>query len=775
MRAPPGPRWLRWLLIASASLSAIALFLLATASSNTALFAQGYDNLLVLNGVLVTLLMLVVGWQLWQLRRNLKSGVFGSRLALRLVLLFALVAILPGALVYAVSVQFIGRSIESWFDVRVDRALEGGLALGQKTLDYLLKDSVNKATQMAVSIGETPGSLAGALARAAEQMNVYEAAVFSPSGAVLAVAGTGGARTTPEPPPAAALRLARLQQAYSKIEQGADGGLVLRVVVPVNTEALASQRLLQIIEPVPKTLAQDAERVQAGVRDYQEISFSRAALKRLYALTLTLTLLLALTSALGLAVVLSERFAAPLGLLAEGTRAVAQGDFTRRQPVVSRDELGVLTESFNTMTAQLAEAQGREQESRRAIETTRAYLESVLGNLSAGVLVFDDAHRLRMVNPSAAVILQQPVADLIGMPLAEWGKRLPALAPMAELVAEGFRASEDRQWQREAQLTVANLSRTLLMRGTRLTVIGEGPPRADDRAPSGGSERSERGGTFIGEGPPRADDRAPSGRSERSERGGSFATAGGGDVVVFDDVSELVQAQRDAAWAEVARRLAHEIKNPLTPIQLSAERLAMKLGNKLDGADADALRRGTQTIVSQVTAMKHMVDDFAIYARSPRPGQMQSVDLVGLLQDVLALYDSLAPHVALSLPDMPLHIQGEPTRLRQVFHNLISNAVDAQADVAHPRIAIALADTQGEATLTVEDGGPGFAEDVLARAFEPYVTTKSKGTGLGLAIVKKIVDEHGGRIAIGNAPGGGARVTIAFPHRATGVKPAAAA
>ncbi|MFO1313880.1 MAG: ATP-binding protein [Burkholderiales bacterium] len=749
MRAPPGPRWLRWLLIASASLSAIALFLLATATSNTALFAQGYDNLLVLNGVLVTLLMLVVGWQLWQLRRNLKSGVFGSRLALRLVLLFALVAILPGALVYAVSVQFIGRSIESWFDVRVDRALEGGLALGQKTLDYLLKDSVNKANQMAVSLGDAPGSLAGALARAAEQMNVYEAAVFSPSGGVLAVAGTGGARTTPEPPPAAALRLARLQQAYSKIEQAADGGLVLRVVVPVNTDALASQKLLQIIEPVPKALAQDAERVQAGVRDYQEISFSRAALKRLYALTLTLTLLLALTSALGLAVVLSERFAAPLGLLAEGTRAVAQGDFTRRQPVVSRDELGVLTESFNTMTAQLAEAQAREQESRRAIETTRAYLESVLGNLSAGVLVFDEARRLRMVNPSAAVILQQPVADLIGMPLADWGKRLPELAPLAELVAEGFRASEDRQWQREAQLTVANLSRTLLMRGTRLTVTGEGPSRADDRAPSGGSERRERGG--------------------------SSATTAGGDVVVFDDVSELVQAQRDAAWAEVARRLAHEIKNPLTPIQLSAERLAMKLGGKLDGADAEALRRGTQTIVSQVTAMKHMVDDFAIYARSPRPGQMQPVDLAALLLDVLALYDSLAPHVALSLPDMPLHIQGEPTRLRQVFHNLISNAVDAQADAPHPRIAIALADAQGEATLTVEDGGPGFPEDVLARAFEPYVTTKAKGTGLGLAIVKKIVDEHGGRIAIGNAPGGGARVTIAFPHRATGVKPAAAA
>ena len=474
---------------------------------------------------------------------------------------------------------------------------------------------------------------------------------------------------------------------------------------------------------MPKPLAQDAERVQAGVRDYQELSFSRNALKRLYALTLTLTLLLALTSALGLAVVLSERFAAPLGLLAEGTRAVAQGDFTRRQPVVSRDELGVLTESFNTMTAQLAEAQGKAEESRRATETTRAYLESILGNLSAGVLVFDERHRLRTVNPSAAVILQQPLADLTGMALADWGKRLPALAPVAELVAEGFRGSRDGQWQREADLNVANLSRTLLMRGTRLP------------------------GT----------------------------TTTGGYVVVFDDVSELVQAQRDAAWAEVARRLAHEIKNPLTPIQLSAERLVVKLESKLDGADAETLRRGTRTIVSQVAAMKHMVDDFAIYARQPRPGQMQSVDLTALLLDVLALYDNLGPHVALSLPDAPLHIQGEPTRLRQVFHNLISNAVDAQADVPDPRIAISLDAAGGEVTLAFSDGGPGFAEDVLSHAFEPYVTTKAKGTGLGLAIVKKIIEEHGGRVVLANSPDGGARVTLVFPYNATGMRPAAAA
>jgi nitrogen fixation/metabolism regulation signal transduction histidine kinase len=717
----PGKRGLRWLLLVSASLSAIAVFLLATASSNTQLFAQGYDTLLVVNAVLAALLMIVVGWQLVQLRRKRKAGVFGSRLAVRLVLLFALVAVLPGALVYAVSVQFIGRSIESWFDVRVDSALQGGLSLGQRTLDYLLKDSVNKATQMAVTLADNAGNPAGALSRVAEQMNVYDATLFSPAGAVLAVAGTGGSRATPEPPPLAALRLARLQQPYSKIDQMPDGGLVLRVVVPVNTDdSLNPLKLLQITEPVPKALAQDAERVQAGVRDYKELTFSRTALKRLYALTLTLTLLLALTSALGLAVVLSERFAEPLGLLAEGTRAVAQGDFTRRQPVVSRDELGVLTESFNTMTAQLAEAQARAEESRRAIETTRAYLESILGNLSAGVLVFDERHRLRTVNPSAAVILQQPLADLLGMSLADWGKRLPALAPFAELVSEGFRSSRDGQFQKEAELTVSNLSRTLLIRGTRLP------------------------GT----------------------------TASAGYVVVFDDVSELVQAQRDAAWAEVARRLAHEIKNPLTPIQLSAERLAVKLGGRLEGADAETLRRGTQTIVSQVAAMKHMVDDFAIYARQPRPGQMQHVDLKGLLLDVLALYDNLGPHVALSLPDAPVYIQGEPTRLRQVFHNLISNAVEAQADTPEPRFAITVSAREGEATLAFEDAGPGFAEDILAHAFEPYVTTKAKGTGLGLAIVKKIVDEHGGRVVLANTTGGGARVTIAFPYHATGVKAA---
>ena len=342
---------------------------------------------------------------------------------------------------------------------------------------------------------------------------------------------------------------------------------------------------------------------------------------------MTLTLLLALTSALGLAVVLSERFAEPLGLLAEGTRAVAQGDFTRRQPVTSRDELGVLTESFNTMTAQLADARLKTEESQRATETTRAYLESVLGNLSSGVLAFDDRYRLRTANPSAArdpAAAALPTCRACRSPSGAGGCRRSRRS--ASSSPKVFARARDGQWQREASLAVAGQTRTLLLRGTRLP----GAP-------------------------------VP------------------GYVVVFDDVSELLQAQRDAAWAEVARRLAHEIKNPLTPIQLSAERLAVKLASRLDATDQETLRRGTQTIVSQVSAMKHMVDDFAIYARQPRPGQMQGIDVGALLLDVLALYDNLRPHVALALPDTPVIIQGEPTRLRQVFHNLLQNAVDAQA------------------------------------------------------------------------------------------------
>ena len=387
-------------------------------------------------------------------------------------------------------------------------------------------------------------------------------------------------------------------------------------------------------------------------------------------MTLTLTLLLALTSALGLAVVLSERFAAPLGLLAEGTRAVAQGDFTRRQPVISRDELGVLTESFNTMTLQLADAQQKTEESRRATETTRAYLESILGNLSAGVLAFDDGHRLRTANASAAVILQQPLAELTGCALSDWGGRLPALAPFAALVADGFRGSRDSHWQKQAELCVANLTRVLLMRGSRLPV-----------------------------------------------------TPVAGYVVVFDDVTDLVQAQRDAAWGEVARRLAHEIKNPLTPIQLSAERLAVKLAPKLDGADQETLKRGAQTIIAQVAAMKHMVDDFAIYARRPRPGTMQPVDLVASCR-TCSRCTTICARTSSCLPSAPARrSRANPRACAKcctIFSRMPSTRRPTSKD---PRYDIAFETRDDEVTLSFARRGRGFRRRSVAprvRALRHY-------------------------------------------------------
>ena len=372
----------------------------------------------------------------------------------------------------------------------------------------------------------------------------------------------------------------------------------------------------------------------------------------------------------------------------------------------------MLTVSFNTMSAQLLEAQQKTEESRRATETTRAYLESILGNLSAGVLAFDDGYRLRTANASAAVILQQPLAELTGVPLSDWGRKLPALAPFAELVADGFRGSGDAHWQKQAELSVSNLMRTLLMRGSRLPV-----------------------------------------------------TPVAGYVVVFDDVTDLAQAQRDAAWGEVARRLAHEIKNPLTPIQLSAERLERKLAPKLDGADQETLARGAQTIIAQVAAMKHMVDDFAIYARQAAPGH----DAAGGRRRPLARRARVVRQSASARPIVPSARAARRAGRSRPASARCSTTFCKTPSTPRPRCPIrATRSRSTRATMKSRssfcDGGAGFPDTVLHRAFEPYVTTKAKGTGLGLAIVKKIVDEHHGRVELANASPRGAQVTLIFPR-----------
>jgi nitrogen fixation/metabolism regulation signal transduction histidine kinase len=702
---------MRYLLLVCVGLGVAAVFLLASVSTNTALFSEYYPVLLGVNLVIAVLLAAMVTYQLVSLRQKLKAGVFGAKLTLRLVMLFGLMAVMPGALIYGVSVQFVSQSIESWFEVRLDSALESGLNLGRSNLDGRLKELSAKAERMALTLStRTPSEHVTVLNTLREQAAVDEAALFTVRGKVLAFTGNELSGIAPEPPSPAAMRQIRLQQPYSAIESVPDRGLYLRVLAPVDVVSLTEDaRVLQLLQAVPAQLAHDAEVVQSGYREYQELQLSRRGLKRLYAITLTLTLLLALLSSLGLAFVLSNRLSAPLSALVEGTRAVAQGDFSRRAAVASRDELGQLTQSFNSMTLQLAEAQSRVERNQAQLAHAKTYLESVLTHLSAGVLTFDASMRLRSANPSAAQILGADSAALIGSSVKEWPDRETSFASLAQALAEAFDGAVGTEWQRQVERELKDGTQVLLLRATRF------------------------------------------GEAENA-----------GLIVVFDDVTHLLQAQRDAAWAEVARRLAHEIKNPLTPIQLSAERLQLKLEPKLETADAEILARSTQTIVNQVAALKRMVDAFSQYARTPEPA-MRVLDMNGLIREVLALYESLGSSMKLNLAsDLPA-VQGDATQLRQVIHNLLQNAQDALGGAEAPRIEIATAVRDGRAEFSVTDNGTGFPEHLMKRAFEPYVTTKPRGTGLGLSIVRKIVEEHNGEVTITNVAPHGARIAIVLP------------
>lgn len=695
------------LLIVAAAFGAILLFLLASASANTALFASHYPWLIGLNVVVALSLLSLVGWQLRQLWQEHRQKVFGSRLKLRLMLFFGLMAVLPGALIYGVSVQFLTKSIESWFDVRVEKALESGLALGRSALDAQLAELMDKAQGAALELADYPDNQHPAqMNRLREQTSVDTAALFSMSGQLLASATSGLGVLMAPLPSITQMQKARVGRGVGTIEGEADH-LYLRVLVPVVTRGLGSEpRLLQLTHAVPVGVAQNAEAVQEVYRDYQELSLARAGLTQIYALTLTLTVLLALFAAFALAFVMARRLSAPLSLLAEGTEAVAAGDYTPRQAIYSRDELGVLTQSFSQMTRQLDDARKEAERHRAEVESGRAYLESILANLSAGVLAFDSHFVLRNVNDGALTILDDGFSGLFGEQVDVW----PRQQILGTAIREGFSGRNSEEWHCQLELERANgMPQVLLLRGSKL--------------PEG---------------------------------------SGGGYVAVFDDVTRLIAAQRSAAWGEVARRLAHEIKNPLTPIQLSAERLQMKLADKLINSDAEFLNRSTQTIINQVQSMKRMVDDFRDYARMPAP-EVASLDLNGLIGEVLGLYETSHAVIDVQLAaDLP-PVLGDATQMRQIIHNLLRNAEDAQEGKEEACIAIATRRVGERAELSVVDGGPGFPPEIMARVFEPYVTTKAKGTGLGLAIVKKIVDEHHGTIDITNRQPVGAQVSIRLP------------
>jgi nitrogen fixation/metabolism regulation signal transduction histidine kinase len=687
----------------------------------------------VASGLLITIL-----WGAVRLVVRLRRGHFGSRLLLKLAAIFALVGVVPGVLIYVVSYQFVSRSIESWFDVKVEAALMAGINLGRATLDTLSGDMVKQSRAAASQLSEVGDASAGlALEKIREQLGVSDAVLWSTSGRLLASAGQSRFQLRPERPASLQLKEARQKGSVEWVEgldeaiPGGDKGRIkVLVMVPSSGMLLGEdQRLLQLTQELPATLVNNALEVQAANREYQERALARDGLRRMYIGTLTLSLFMAVLGAILLAFLLGNQLARPLLLLAHGMRQVAAGDLTPKLALQGKDELGGLTRSFADMTQQLSDARSAVERSLSQLDAARGNLQTILDNLTAGVMVLDPQGVIQSANPGATRILRVPVAAHKGLSMLS----LPTLDEFARGVSDQFtllrsdkETHELDHWQKSFEIHAT------------------------------GQGLSEAAVTLLARGAVLPD---------------------GMRLLVFDDISEIVSAERAQAWGEVARRLAHEIKNPLTPIQLSAERLERKLTGKLDLQDDAVLVKSVKTIVDQVDAMKRLVNEFRDYARLPT-AELKPVQLNALISDLMALYVN-DPHdvehkavVTAELDPSCPPILGDEQQLRQVIHNLLQNAQDAcefRSEVgSEPRVRLRTEwnAARSRVRLTVTDSGPGFELSILKRAFEPYVTTKSKGTGLGLAVVKKIVDEHKAKIELSNLVRDekiiGAQVSVSF-------------
>jgi nitrogen fixation/metabolism regulation signal transduction histidine kinase len=749
---PPRPtfgssRAIRWaILVGAAVMVAIAIvlmFLLTQATGNRELYERNYGRLFAINMVVAGLLLLVIGWVAVRLTSRLRRGKFGSRLLVKLAAIFALVGFVPGLLIYTVSYQFVSRSIESWFDVKVEGALDAGLSLGRSTLDTLANDLANKTRAAAAMLAETPDASAGlALERVRDQLQASDLILWSGTGQLIAGAGQSRFLLSPERPSTQQVRTVRTQRSMAVIEgldepnamASGQARIKALAVVPGPGLGLTGEpRLLQVTQALPATLVGNAIAVQEAYREYQERALARQGLRRMYIGTLTLSLFLSVFGAILLAVLLGNQLARPLLLLAAGVREVAAGDLSPKPVLQGKDELGGLTRSFAEMTQQLADARAAVEQSMGQVNAARAHLQTILDNLTAGVIVLDQDGRIETANPGATRILRIPLA-------AHEGDRLSDVEGLEEFGAavqaqfEDF-ANERKQhgldhWQQSFELNATLPG--LPANNNAITLVARGAEMPADVAGAAGR------------------------------------------LLVFDDISEIVSAQRVQAWGEVARRLAHEIKNPLTPIQLSAERLAYKLGDKVAEPERAVLRKSVQTIVDQVDAMKRLVNEFRDYARLPT-AELKPIDLNHLVSDVLQLYARegeaspavLAPIRAELDPACP-RILGDAQQLRQVIHNLVQNAQDATEGKDRREVVIRTQwnEANRRVRLVVQDSGTGFPDHILKRAFEPYVTTKEKGTGLGLAVVKKIADEHGARIDVKNrveaGAVAGAQVSLSF-------------
>ena len=759
-RSSASVRWILGLGAASVVIIAVVLlFLLTVSTNNRAQYENTYGYLLTLNIVVAGLLLVLIGFMAVRLIIRLRQGKFGSQLLVKLALIFSLVGFAPGLLIYVVSYQFVSRSIESWFDVKVESALDAGLTLGRVTLDVLSSELANDARAAASRLSGMPeGTASLELERIREQMNAQDVQLWSSSGQLIASAGEQryklGAISRPTAVQMRKAKSLRVTTSVEGLDEGAGNAILIE---PANTpnaakiNALATventsfgisdePRYLQISQLLPPNLVSNALAVTQANAEYQNRALAREGLRRMYIGTLTLSLFLAVFSAVLLAVFLGAQLAAPLLLLADGVRQVAAGDLAPKAMLQSKDELGGLTRSFALMTQQLADARSTVESSMAQVNTARENLQVILDNLTSGVIVMDPNGVIQSCNPGAARILQRSLENNKGQTL----ESVTGLEKFAQGVKTQFDAFlSERQlhhldhWQHSFELNSLESS-----------TAGNSPFATHQTI------------TLIARGA-----ELPS-LSKQSLR-----------LLVFDDISDVVSSQRALAWGDVARRLAHEIKNPLTPIQLSAQRLEKKLSGKVAEPEQLVLTKSVKTIVDQVEAMKRLVNEFRDYARLPA-AELKPVNLNALILDVLQLYgaDEAQPRwakqgeisIEAMLDEACPNISGDAQQLRQVIHNLLQNAVDATLSTPVKQVKISSQwnpETQ-RVRMVVSDSGAGFPEHILKRAFEPYVTTKHHGTGLGLAVVKKIADEHHARLDISNRVTNetieGAQISLSF-------------
>ncbi len=689
----------------------LSLQLMSSATQESSELSAMYSWLLLVNTLGSVVLLGLVGANIYSMIRQLKKREAGSRLTTRMVSLFVLLALAPAAIVFYFSMQFLHQGIDSWFNVEIDRAMEDALELSQASLDQRMRWHLKQTQQLTQKLEELSENLATLeIENLRDQSGASEMTLFSRQGRIIASSSINPSDILPSLPDEHIWLQLRQNGEYVALAPVREDELMIRVIVTIKT---LEPQYLQALYPVPIRIADLADSVEFAFVRYQEMNFLRDSLKLSFSLALSLVLLMSLLAAIWVAFISIRNIVAPVKELVKGTQAVASGHYDQQLPVMAQDDLGFLVESFNEMTHRIAIARDETRQVGFEVENQRAYLETILANLTAGVISFDASYKIRTANQAAYRIFHIHVNHFVGQTLLELVQAYAELAEPLKSIQRLLELADDI-WQQRIAFLGPNGRQELLCRGTPLF-------------------------------------------SQDGERVGA--------VVVFDDVTDLIQAQKNAAWGEVARRLAHEIKNPLTPIQLSAERLQLKLASKLEAVDADILQRSTRTIVQQVEAMKEMVDDFSQYAKPSRK-QGVEIDLAGLVREVMTLYVSKGAVIfKANYQDGPLMIKGDPVSIRQVLHNLIKNALEAIEGKGC--IELNVHGVQKNNTDFVEiafyDDGPGIKEEQIEQIFEPYVTTKAKGTGLGLAIVKKIIEEHGGAIWVDTRHKVGAGFIIQLP------------